>query len=30
MLFKDGQVVGQKVGLARKADLKALIDARIG
>ena len=26
MLFKDGQIVGQKVGLPRKADLTALID----
>jgi thioredoxin 1 len=29
MLFKDGQVVGQKVGLARKADLAALIDSKL-
>jgi len=26
MLFRDGQVVGQKVGLARKADLVTLIE----
>ncbi|MGH8178902.1 MAG: thioredoxin [Steroidobacter sp.] len=29
MLFRDGQVVGQQVGLARKSDLTALIDARL-
>ena len=29
MLFKDGQVVGQKVGLARKNDLTALIDSTL-
>jgi thioredoxin 1 len=29
MLFKNGQVVGQKVGLPRKADLVALIDKGI-
>ena len=26
LLFKDGQIIGQKVGLPRKADLTALID----
>jgi thioredoxin 1 len=30
MLFKDGKVVAQKVGLPRKADLIALIDSNIG
>lgn len=30
MLFKGGAVVGQKVGLPRKADLTALIDAKLG
>lgn len=30
MLFKGGEVVGQKVGLPRKADLTALIDAKLG
>lgn len=29
MLFKDGQVVGQKLGLARKAELVALIEKAI-
>lgn len=29
MLFKDGQVVGQKVGLARKPELAALIDSKL-
>ena len=29
MLFKNGEVVGQKVGLPRKADLTALIDAKL-
>ena len=29
MLFKDGKVVGQKVGLPRKADLVALIDGQL-
>jgi thioredoxin 1 len=29
LLFKDGQVVGQKVGLARKSDLAALIDSKL-
>jgi thioredoxin 1 len=29
MLFKSGEVVGQKVGLARKSDLTSLIDARL-
>jgi thioredoxin 1 len=26
LLFRDGQIIGQKVGLPRKADLTALID----
>jgi thioredoxin 1 len=30
MLFKGGQVVAQKVGLPRKADLAALIDKVVG
>ena len=29
MLFKDGKVVAQKVGLPRKADLVALIDSQL-
>ncbi len=29
MLFKDGQVVAQKVGLARKVELAALIDSAL-
>ena len=29
ILFKDGQVVGQKVGLPRKAELTALIDSKL-
>ena len=29
LLFKGGEVVGQKVGLPRKADLTALIDAKL-
>jgi thioredoxin 1 len=29
MLFKDGKVVAQKVGLPRKADLLALIDGQL-
>ena len=29
MLFKDGEVVGTKVGLPRKADLTALIDSKL-
>ena len=29
MLFKGGEIVGQKVGLVRKSDLTALIDARL-
>jgi thioredoxin 1 len=29
LLFKDGQVVGQKVGLPRKTDLTALIDSKL-
>lgn len=29
LLFKNGQVVAQKVGLARKPDLVSLIDGRI-
>jgi len=29
MLFKNGNIVGQKVGLARKADLAALIDRQV-
>lgn len=29
LLFKDGQVVGQKVGLPRKADLTALLDREL-
>lgn len=29
MLFKDGQVVGTKVGLPRKADLVALIEKSV-
>ena len=29
MLFKDGKVVGQKVGLPRKADLVALIESQL-
>lgn len=29
MLFKGGEVVGQKVGLPRKADLTALIDSKL-
>jgi len=30
ILFKNGSVVGQKVGLARKAELAALIDPQVG
>src|SRR5262245_25750224 len=30
MLFDKGKIVGQKVGLPRKADLAALIQERIG
>lgn len=29
MLFKGGEVVGQKVGLPRKADLTALLDSKL-
>lgn len=29
LLFKGGEVVGQKVGLPRKADLTALLDSKI-
>ena len=29
LLFKQGQVVGQKVGLPRKADLVTLIDSKL-
>lgn len=29
MLFKDGQVVGQRVGLAREPELAALIDSKL-
>jgi thioredoxin 1 len=29
MVFKGGEVVGQKVGLTRKSDLTTLIDARL-
>ena len=29
MLFKNGEVVAQKVGLPRKADLAALIDSKL-
>ena len=29
ILFKGGEVVGQKVGLPRKADLTALLDAKL-
>ena len=29
ILFKGGEVVGQKVGLPRKAELTALIDAKL-
>jgi len=29
MLFKNGSIVGQKVGLARKGDLAALIDKQV-
>jgi thioredoxin 1 len=29
ILFKDGQVVGQKVGLPRKAELTALLDSKL-
>lgn len=29
MLFSKGQVVGQKVGLARKTDLAAMVDRQI-
>jgi len=29
MLFKGGEVVGQKVGLPRKAELTALLDAKL-
>jgi thioredoxin 1 len=29
LLFKGGEVVGQKVGLPRKADLTALIDSKL-
>jgi thioredoxin 1 len=29
ILFRDGQVVAQKVGLPRKGDLTALIDAAL-
>jgi thioredoxin 1 len=29
MLFKDGEVVGQKVGLPRKAELTSLIDSKL-
>jgi thioredoxin 1 len=30
MLFKGGEVVAQKVGLPRKAELTALLDAQLG
>jgi thioredoxin 1 len=30
MLFKGGEVVAQKVGLPRKADLTALLEAKLG
>ena len=30
MLFKDGKVVAQKVGLPRKADLIAILEDKIG
>jgi thioredoxin 1 len=30
MLFKNGQVVGQKTGLARKSELVALIEKGVG
>ncbi|HEY0942741.1 MAG TPA: thioredoxin domain-containing protein [Steroidobacter sp.] len=30
MLFKDGEVVAQKVGLPRKAELTALLDSKLG
>jgi thioredoxin 1 len=30
MLFKDGKVLAQKVGLPRKADLVAFLDDKIG
>lgn len=30
ILFDKGQVVGQKAGLARKADLSALIEQKLG
>jgi thioredoxin 1 len=30
MLFRNGEVVGQRVGLARKADLVALMESKIG
>lgn len=29
LLFRDGQVVGQRVGLARKSELAALIDSSL-
>ncbi|MBL8266890.1 thioredoxin [Steroidobacter sp.] len=29
LLFKNGEVVGQKVGLPRKAELTALLDAKL-
>lgn len=29
MLFKEGEVVAQKVGLPRKADLTALLDSKL-
>ena len=29
LLFKGGEVIGQKVGLPRKADLTALLDAKL-
>lgn len=29
LLFKGGEVIGQKVGLPRKAELTALLDARL-
>ena len=30
MLFNGGEVVGQKVGLPRKAELTALLDSKLG
>lgn len=30
ILFKGGEVVGQKVGLPRKTELTALLDAKLG